>query len=173
MSTAAFPRMTLHAATAADLMTLNPVSIRDIATVREAVLFLTDRKISAAPVINDAGRPVGVISEADVLRYDREHIEHLVTVPDYYLRGELTLHSGERLDSFQVETADTDLVKDIMTPVIFAVRPTTPASEVVQELVHRRIHRLFVTDRDGSLVGVITTLDLLRRLQPDQPTHTP
>src|SRR5947209_14277608 len=106
MTTTTLPRLTLHAATAADLMTSGPVSIRDIATVREAVVFLTDRRISAAPVINDAGRPVGVISEADILRYDREHIEHLATVPDYYLRGELTLHSGERLEDFEVETAD-------------------------------------------------------------------
>jgi len=169
MATATLPRMTLRAETAADLMTPSPVSIRDIATVREAVMFLTDRRISAAPVINDAGRPVGVISEADILRYDREHIEHLVTVPDYYLKGELTLHSGERLDAFEVETADTDLVRDIMTPIIFAVRPETAAFEVVQELVRRRIHRLFVTDRDDSLVGVITTLDLLRRIRLEPP----
>src|SRR5262245_25146490 len=165
MTTTAMPRLMLQAATAADLMTPNPVSIRDIASVREAVVFLTDRRISAAPVINDAGRPVGVVSEADILRYDREHIEHLATVPDYYLQSELTLHSGERLDAFQVETADTDMVQDIMTPVIFSVRPDTAAYNVVQELVGRRIHRLFVTDEDGSLIGVITTLDLLRRLQ--------
>jgi CBS domain-containing protein len=158
-------RLTLKAETASDLMTPNPVSIRDIATVREVVVFLTDRKISAAPVINEAGRPVGVVSEADILKYDREHIEHLAPVPDYYLQGELTLRSGETLsDSFQVETADTDLVRDIMTPIIFAVKPDASAAVVVNELVTRRIHRLFVVDEDGSLVGVVTTLDVLQRL---------
>jgi CBS domain-containing protein len=30
--------------------------------------------------------------------------------------------------------------------------------------VTRRVHRLFVVDTDGSLIGVITTLDLLRHL---------
>jgi CBS domain-containing protein len=155
----------LHASTAVDVMTANPLSIRDEASVQEAVVFLTDRRISAAPVINDAGRPVGVISEADILRYEREHVEHLHPVPDYYLRSELTLPSGERLPKdFEVEVADNTKVGDIMTPIIYSVRPDTPVEDVVDQLVTRRIHRLFVVDRDGSLIGVITTLDLLRRL---------
>jgi len=158
--------LTLHATTAADAMTLNPLSIRDQASVREAVVFLTDRRISAAPVINEAGRPVGVISEADILRYDREHVNHLQPVPDYYLHSELTLPSGERLpDEFEIEVDDDSSVSDIMTPVIYSVTPDTPIEEVVRQLVHRRIHRLFVVDHDNSLIGVITTLDLLKRLR--------
>jgi CBS domain-containing protein len=160
------PPLVLHASTAADVMTSNPLSIRDEATVREAVAFLTDRRISAAPVINAAGRPVGVISEADILRYDREHVEHVHAVPDYYLRSELTLNSGEKLpDTFEVEDVDGTSVADIMTPIIYSVRPETPVEEVVEQLVTRRVHRLFVVDKDGSLIGVITTLDLLRRLR--------
>jgi CBS domain-containing protein len=155
----------LQASTAADVMTANPLSIRDEAAVREAVAFLTDRRISAAPVINAAGRPVGVISEADILRYDREHVEHVHAVPEYYLRSELTLGSGERLpDTFEVEDVDGTTVAEIMTPIIYSVRPETPVEEVVEQLVTRRVHRLFVVDKDGSLIGVITTLDLLRRL---------
>ncbi|HKA06379.1 MAG TPA: CBS domain-containing protein, partial [Gemmataceae bacterium] len=52
----------LHAVMADDVMTANPVSIREELTVHEAVIFLTERRISAAPVINEAGRPVGVVS---------------------------------------------------------------------------------------------------------------
>jgi predicted transcriptional regulator len=53
-----------------------------------------------------------------------------------------------------------------MNPVIYAVRTTTHIYEVVSQLVKRRIHRLFVVDEDNSLVGVITTLDILARLSP-------
>src|SRR5262249_21708562 len=59
-------QLTLTAETAADLMTPNPVSIRDVATVREAVALLTDKGFSAAPVIDQAGRPIGVLSRADI-----------------------------------------------------------------------------------------------------------
>ena len=44
----------LHAATAKDVMSANPWSVREDAAVHEAVVFLTDRRISAAPVINEA-----------------------------------------------------------------------------------------------------------------------
>jgi predicted transcriptional regulator len=50
-----------------DLMTENPVSIRHGITVREAAAFLAQQRIGAAPVVNDAGRAVGVLSRSDVL----------------------------------------------------------------------------------------------------------
>src|SRR5258708_30867048 len=68
-------QMTLIAETAADMMTPNPVSIREKATVSEAVAFLTDKGISAAPVIDKAGRAVGVVSRSDLLVHDRERVE--------------------------------------------------------------------------------------------------
>jgi CBS domain-containing protein len=49
--------LTLAAATAADLMTPNPVSIGQNATVKEAVAFLSDRGFSAAPVLDEAAGP--------------------------------------------------------------------------------------------------------------------
>jgi CBS domain-containing protein len=158
----------LHAALAEDVMTLSPVSIREELTVHEAVVFLTERRISAAPVINEAGRPVGVVSEADILRHDREHAEHLYWLPQKDVDRELTLDTGEHLSgrSFEVEVPDVTRVKDIMNPVVYAVRRTTPIYEVVDQLTKRRIHRLFVVDADNSLVGVITTLDILTRLGP-------
>jgi CBS domain-containing protein len=50
-----------------DLMTPNPVSVRHGITVRQAAMFLAERGIGAAPVVNDAGRAVGVLSRSDVL----------------------------------------------------------------------------------------------------------
>ena len=171
--TATLPRvdltpLRLHAVLAEDVMTPNPVSIREELTVHEAVVFLTERRISAAPVINEAGRPVGVVSEADILRHDREHADHLYWLPQKEVDRELTLSTGEHLSgkSFEVEVPDVTRVKDIMNPVVYAVRRQTHIHEVVSQLTKRRIHRLFVVDEDNSLVGVITTLDILSRLGP-------
>ena len=159
------PVLSLYAATAADVMTRNPVSIAADATVHEAVVFLTERRISAAPVISDAGRPVGVVTEADILRHTREQAEHLNPLPD--AERELQLRTGEKLgdDEFGIDIPDVTRVQDIMNPVVFAVPAETPIDVVVRELVGRRIHRLFVVDESGSLVGVVTTLDLLSRLK--------
>jgi CBS domain-containing protein len=161
------PVLSLHASTAADVMARNPVSIAADATVHEAVVFLTERRISAAPVISDAGRPVGVVTEADILRHTREQAEHMHPLPDAEVERELRLRTGERLgdDEFGIDIPDVTRVQDIMNPVVFAVPAETPIDVVVRELVGRRIHRLFVVDESGSLVGVVTTLDLLSRLK--------
>ena len=161
------PVMTLHAATAAEVMTRNPVSIAADATVHEAVVFLTERKISAAPVISDSGRPVGVVTEADILRHTREQAEHTDPLPAADVKRELRLGTGERLgtDEFEIDIPDVTRVQDIMNPVVYSVPETIPIDEVVRQLVARRIHRVFVVDESGSLVGVITTLDLLSRLK--------
>jgi CBS domain-containing protein len=50
-----------------DLMTENPVSVRHGITVRGAAAFLAEHGFGAAPVVNDAGRAVGVLSRSDVL----------------------------------------------------------------------------------------------------------
>jgi len=123
-------------------MTPSPVSIRESATVREAIDLLTRREISGAPVIDEAGRPVGVVSRGDILVHDREAVDF-------------------------AEPADEDggtRVRDIMTPVVFCVSPEASASRVVRELVDLKVHRLFVVDDLGTLVGVISVLDVLRQM---------
>jgi CBS domain-containing protein len=170
MSTATLTKaastITLCAETAADLMRTNPVSIREDATIREAIALLTDKGFSAAPVIDDAGHPVGVLSRSDILVHDRERVEYVPDTPEFYHRERIVTEKGEMLRSgFQVENVDKTLVRDIMTPAIFSVTPKTPAARVVAELLALNVHRLFVVEPSGVLVGVISTLDVLAKLQ--------
>ena len=138
-------RLALDAQTAADLMTPNAVSIPADASVKDAVAFFTNRGFSAAPVIDEAGRPVGVLSQADILIYDRENAAPAAT-------GGACVRA--------------DAVRDLMTPVVFSVSPDTPAPRVIEELLALRVHRLFVVDADGVLIGVISALDILQRVRP-------
>jgi CBS domain-containing protein len=149
-------------------MTPNPVSIREKATVKEAVALLIDKGFSAAPVIDGAGRPTGVLSRSDLLVHDREQVNYLKPAPEYYDRAELATSEGEHLPrGFQVENVDRTRVKELMTPVVFSVGPETPVAKVVEEMVSLKVHRLFVVDKTGVLVGVISALDVLRHLHPD------
>ena len=81
------PQMALGARTAADLMTPNPMSIRHSATVSDAANFLAARGISAAPVIDEAGRPVGVVSSTDILIHKGQGAVYLVGSPEYHERA--------------------------------------------------------------------------------------
>jgi CBS domain-containing protein len=136
--------MTLVSATAADLMVPNPVSIRDNATIDEAITVLADKGLSAAPVIDIAGKPLGVVSSSDIIIHSREGLE----------RGDRAgAAGGKRLP-----------VGDIMTPAVFSVPPDFPARRVVAEMLALNVHRLFVVDDTGALVGSIEALDVLGHL---------
>lgn len=157
--------MTLHAETAADLMVENPISLRADANVREALMLLTDKGFSAAPVIDDAGHPVGVLSRGDLLIHDREKVDYLSPRPAYFYEQDLHTHRGQPVEGFQVENVDLTTVRELMTPAVFSVSPDTPASKVVGDLLALHVHRLFVVDEGGILIGVVTAMDVLRHLK--------
>ena len=51
-----------------------------------------------------------------------------------------------------------------MTPAVFTVGLRTTAAKVVEQMLNLKVHQLFVVDDDGVLVGVISSLDVLRHL---------
>jgi CBS domain-containing protein len=156
-------RLSLTAGTAADLMTPNPVSLEQDATVPEAVALLTDRGYSAAPVIDDAGRPVGVLSRSDLLVHEREYARKARFGP----KGDP--HAGPpRHEGFSIEVVDRTRVADVMTPAVFTVGLRTTATAVVEQMLALNVHQLFVVDDDLLLVGVVTAMDVLRHLEPTE-----
>jgi CBS domain-containing protein len=172
------PPLVLEARTAADLMTANPVSLQESATAGEAAAFLSGRGISAVPVINVAGAPVGVLSQTDLVIHDLERIDGAAArrrpkgegvAKSAEIRGEG--HGVRR--NFPSEAPEDDArVRDLMTPTVFTVRLEAPAAQVVEDMLALRVHRLFVVDDSGVLVGVVTATDILRRLAA-APKHEP
>ena len=158
------PYLTLKAHTAAELMTDQVVSIAETAPLRQAVATLVDHGFSGAPVVNEAGRAVGVVSLSDIVVHDRNSVAYARPVPEYYSRSDLRTAVGENVSGFQVEAADRTLVRDVMTPTVCSVRPHTPVKQVIEEMTFLHIRRLFVTDADGVIVGVIATTDILNHL---------
>ncbi len=150
-------------------MTPNPISIRRDATIHEALELLTDRGFGAAPVIDERGLPVGVISRTDILIHERECTGHPCAPksadsapdsPDWDL-----LPNSSWLAELTDAARNTTTVAEIMTPAIFTVTLNTPVAEVVRRILELRIHHLFVSDSDFSIVGVISPLDVLRCLR--------
>ena len=156
------PHMTLAADTAAELMSPNPISLQRDASVHEAIALMTDRNFDAAPVIDERGRPVGVVTISDIIVHDREYARFLKT-GDMTARSDAAVHA--RLpEDLGIEIVDRTSVAEIMTPTVFTVVSETPVPEVVRKMLDLKVHHLFVADREGTLIGVISACDILRCL---------
>jgi CBS domain-containing protein len=156
--------MTLHAETAEDLMVPNPISIRAEAAVPEAIALFTEKGIAAAPVIDEAGRPIGVVSRSDLLIHQREQEKLHGGKPEYFFAPSFEPPNPPREGTGKTRNT----VADLMTPAVFAVAPDTPVRRVVSDMIGLHVHRLFVVDDDGILVGVISTMDVLKRLHAEE-----
>ncbi|MFL5340215.1 MAG: HPP family protein [Gemmataceae bacterium] len=132
-------RNPLDGLTAGELMTPNPLSVRDDAPLAEATHQLTDKGVSGAVVVNAAGQPVGVLSTSDIL-----------------------IHLREDQDRKKAAVGVTK-VHEVMTPVVFSVRSDDPARKVVEQMMALNVHRLFVQDQT-EVIGVISAVDVLRKM---------
>jgi len=152
--------LTLRARTASELMAKNPMSIRADATTAEALSFFTKKGITAAPVIDAAGRPIGVLSRSDLLVHHRETALPPSSGIDCVEERFTSEPQSQRIEG----DTNAATVAELMTPAVFSVAPDTPVRRVVEDMLALRVHRLFVVDDGGFLVGVISAMDVLRYL---------
>ncbi len=144
--------------TAKEIMNPQVITLRDNLSVHEAAAFLVDHEISGAPVADEKGNLVGVVSLTDIAQVASETGE--IPQPDFYLRG--WEYHLDRDELNQIHVRDEGLsVSDIMTPTVFTIPDDTPIPEIARTMIAGRVHRLFVTEGD-EVVGIIATLDLLK-----------
>jgi CBS domain-containing protein len=141
---------------ASDVMTRNVVSVRPDTSVAEAIRLMLDNRISGLPVIDAAGRLVGILTEGDLLRRGETGTER------HRPRWLEILMGPGRLASEYVRTHGRR-VEEIMTRDLVSVTPQTPLDEVVGLMESRRIRRVPVLDGDLP-IGIVSRADLLRAL---------
>ncbi len=122
--------------------------------------FLVDNQISGAPVINEDGKLIGVVSITDIVRYGDlgVHESRPDNPHEYYLHSQ---YAREEFASLQIKTETMITVREIMTPIIFEISEETPLSEVADTMIKGHIHRVLVT-RNKKMVGIVTALDMLK-----------
>jgi CBS domain-containing protein len=144
--------------TARDIM-IHPVfAVREDWTVHELASYFTEKGISGAPVLDARGRLSGVVSLSDIVdQVTRDHEPSAKAGKGWEDR-----YAPEDLRGLPIEDGGR-LVSEIMTPTFFTIPDTTPLPKIARTMVAGRIHRLLAT-RKGRVVGIVTTLDLLREL---------
>lgn len=141
---------------AIDLMTPRVITIGTDATVSDAAKKMLENNISGMPVVDTAGKVVGIISEGDLLRRVELGTERHRS---WWLR----LLSGGTLPAEDFIKSHARKVTDVMTSHVTTVDENASPEEVVRLMETRRIKRVPVV-RQGKLVGIISRANLLRAL---------
>lgn len=139
---------------ASEIMTRKVITVRPTTTVSSVVELMIRHRISGLPVIDDAQRVIGIVSEGDLLHRIENGTEQRATP---WL---------QRL--FLPRTNPEDFIKshgrhvhEIMTPRPVTVDENMPLSRIAQLLDKHHIRRVPVT-REERLCGIITRANLLR-----------
>lgn len=150
---------------ARDVMQKHVISVDPDLPVLDAHRLFVEEEIHGAPVVDEAGRLLGVVSTADLIRaVDDEEGGR----PPAYVREYLEEGGGLETASETVKSRLEDVtVSDVMTPGGVTVDPDTPIDEVASCMRRHRIHRVPVVS-DGNLAGIITTFDLIGLLEKPQ-----
>jgi CBS domain-containing protein len=153
--------------TASDLMNPEVLRVRGDMTIEDLAAFLLDREISGAPVEDDAGRIVGVVSLTDVVGVVAGRRTLAAARAGGDGGGALPPGVAEDPDpldeTFSGELdgeSDRILVRDVMTVGVEAVPEHSLVPEVAARLLEGHLHRLLVT-RGEEVVGILSTSDLL------------
>jgi len=151
--------------TARDVMNSEVLSVSPEEPLLQVHRLFVDEEITGAPVVDQDGRVLGVISSADLLRAVAEDHEAASASPTYF--RELLEFSGPDWGStpedFQDRLAQLTAA-DAMTEQVISVEPDAPLSEVARLLRFHRVHRVLV-EEEGRLAGIITTFDLIGLLE--------
>lgn len=129
--------------------------------VEDAARVMAERGIGGAPVVDDEGRVVGMLSDDDLIVADaRLHVPTVITVLGAYI--ELP---GER-SRFEEELrkAVGTTVGEVMSPNPPTCRPDDTLEQVATVLHEQGLSRLAVVDADGRLAGIVSRGDLVRAL---------
>ncbi|MGW9031059.1 CBS domain-containing protein [Streptomyces sp. NPDC055722] len=136
--------------TIAEVMTHRVVTTGPDSSFKQIAQLLSDNDITAVPVIDAEGRPVGVVSEADLLR-------KAASLPDPDGRA-----MGRRLGLEELARASAETAQTMMTAPVVTARPGWNIVETARTMYRNRVKRLPVVDDSGRLVGIVSRADLLR-----------
>lgn len=145
------PLLTL---TAADIMSDNVVMLPQEMSLQGAARLLARVRVTGAPVVDDHGHCIGVLSATDFM--------HWVEKDDDPMKSASIHESVCKPWEIPEGTIPTCTVSDFMTRDPVLVAPGTRIGELATMMIDAHIHRVIVVDAaSGRPVGIVSTMDIL------------
>jgi len=137
-----------------DVMTTRVVAVRKDATFKDIATMLHQHRVSAFPVIDDGGKVIGIVSEADMLA--KEALAAGSGIP-----GIVPGRLSSPLRHMESGKAGAATAAELMTKPPVTITPDEPVTSAARLMYHCKVKRLPVVTEDGQLVGIISRADVL------------
>ncbi|MGW7456346.1 CBS domain-containing protein [Streptomyces sp. NPDC054797] len=131
-----------------ELMTREVITVPHNAPFKEIARTLTERQVSAVPVVDQAGHPLGVISERDLLPKSAAQGDYFQSLPDR--------------EAWQDDKASGTRAEELMSSPPVCARPDWTVAEAARLMEAQGVKRLLVVDDADVLIGIVSRRDLLR-----------
>ncbi|MBX7553322.1 CBS domain-containing protein [Streptomyces sp. NPDC004232] len=140
----------MHHRTVEELMSRDVVRARRDTPFKELVRLLADNDVSALPVVDDLDRPVGVVSEADLLRKSADQADPSGRTP------------VPNLEAWERAKAEGSRAEELMSAPAVCARAQWSVVEAARLMETQHVKRLPVVDEADRLLGIVSRGDLLR-----------
>ena len=140
-------------------MTTDVVCVAPDLSVETLTLMMLERGFSGAPVVNAERKAIGVVSKTDILRRSVDGETYVAEPPRIPVRAGVSYDPGA---GFHVEIVPVATVGEIMTSVAFTLSEQATIAEAAALMAFERTHRVPVVSRSGVVVGIVSSLDVLR-----------
>jgi CBS domain-containing protein len=137
--------------TVRDVMTTSVVAVRGDTSFKDVASMLGRSRISAVPVVDEAGRVIGVVSEADMLLKELDQDQP----------GGLAGLRHHREHQREQHKAAGLTAAELMTSPPVTIRPGDPVQQAAGLMHARKVKRLPVVDAAGHLIGIVSRSDVL------------
>lgn len=143
--------------TAKDIMTKNVTTVGAATTIEELARILMEYKISGAPVVDDAGDLIGIVTENDLISRDKRlHIPTVMRLFDAFI----ILESQSKIEK-EIKRMTAITVNDIYTKEVITVTEGTPVQDIATIMSEKKVHLIPVVE-GKKILGIIGKIDLIK-----------
>ena len=142
-----------------DIMTKEVITVKPEMTIEELARLFTKHDISGAPVVDEAGGLIGIVTENDLIKMEqRLHIPTIITIFD----AVIYLGSSKKFEDDLKRMAATK-VSDIYKRDVVTITENATIEEVATIMCEKDIHHLPVVKK-GKLMGIVGKKDVVRAI---------
>ena len=142
--------------TARDIMNREVYTVGPETSVEEVGRLFIEKDLSGAPVVDDEGRLIGIVTENDLISQEKRfHIPTIIRIFDAFI----PLESDAKVEA-EIKKMTATTVSEISSGEVITVEEDTPLNDIATIMTEKKIHLLPVL-KEGKIVRFIVNIDIL------------